>query len=165
MPFPGGWGRSSAACAGPSWAGVLASTAPPCQIRRVSSVARAPYSVAPIPFPFVALARLAGSLPLGQGRESALAVLLVARLADAALVGDVVPAAVARRAVAAKKWLLALCPDRAVSGATAAVCDAIVAGDSRSVRRTLVRVTEVTAPILTAAARSELTSLAGPPRA
>ena len=143
----------------------LASAAPGCEIRRVSSVARAPYSVAPIPFPFVALARLSGALPLGQGRESALAVLLVARLAHAALAGDVVPAAVAKRAVAAKKWLVALCPDRTVCGASGAVCDAIIAGDPRLVRRCMTRVTEVTAPILTAAARSELASVSGSPRA
>jgi hypothetical protein len=119
----------------------------------------APYSVTPIPFRFVALARLAGSLPLGQGRESAIAVLLVARLAGSALVDDIVPAAVAKRAAAARKWLPSLCPDKAVCAAAAAVCDAIMAGDGRGVSRAMARVTEITAPILSAGARFELAAI------
>lgn len=125
----------------------------------MTSTDRAPYAVTPIPFRFVALARLAGSLPLGQGRESALAVLLVARLAQAALVGGLVPAAMAKRAASGRKWLHSLCPDKVVCAATAAVCDAITAGDPRAIERAMARVTEVTAPILTAAARAELTTI------
>jgi hypothetical protein len=68
-----------------------------------------PYSLEPLAFPFPALAALGGRLPLGGGREVALASLLVARLAmemrgaEPMTVGDRVA-----RAASAKVWLASL---------------------------------------------------------
>ena len=68
-----------------------------------------PFSLEPLTFPFPALAALAGRLPLGGGREVALAAMLVARLAqgthnsDAVNVSDRVA-----RAASAKVWLASL---------------------------------------------------------
>jgi hypothetical protein len=121
---------------------------------------RAQYLLAPTPFRFPALAALAGELAHGQGRESAVAVLLVARLAAAALESAVVPAGTAKRAEAARAWLPATCPDRGVRAASVAVCEAIVAGEPRGIRRAMAKVMEVTAPILSPGARSELALLA-----
>ena len=65
-----------------------------------------PYGLEPIGFPFPALALLAGRLPLGGGREVALASLMVARLAAAlgGTYGLPVPERTSR-ATAAKVWL------------------------------------------------------------
>ena len=52
----------------------------PAYIRRVNHEPL-PYSLESLAFPFPALAALAGRLPLGGGREVALAAMLVARLA------------------------------------------------------------------------------------
>ncbi|MFY7921581.1 MAG: hypothetical protein ACOVSI_04145 [Gemmatimonas sp.] len=68
-----------------------------------------PYALAPLRFPFPALVALAGRLPLGGGREVALASLLVARLAQSVAPGDALPAAErAARASGAKVWLASL---------------------------------------------------------
>lgn len=68
-----------------------------------------PYGLEPIGFPFPALAALAGRLPLGGGREVALAALMTARLA-ASLRGQDLLTAPERttRATAAKVWLASL---------------------------------------------------------
>ncbi len=68
-----------------------------------------PYSLEPLAFPFPALASLAGRLPLGGGREVALAALLVARLAHGLRGPEPVsaPDRVAR-AASAKVWLASL---------------------------------------------------------
>ena len=47
-----------------------------------------PYALEPLRFPFPALAALAGRLPLGGGREVALAALMTARLAQGVSSGD-----------------------------------------------------------------------------
>ncbi|MDQ6612353.1 MAG: hypothetical protein M3Y64_07965 [Gemmatimonadota bacterium] len=68
-----------------------------------------PYSLQPLSFPFPALAALAGRLPLGGGREIALASLTAARLAVSMLEPE--PLAVAdrtTRASAARVWLASL---------------------------------------------------------
>ncbi|MEP6763918.1 MAG: hypothetical protein ABJB66_06390 [Gemmatimonadaceae bacterium] len=68
-----------------------------------------PYSLRSLSFPFPALAALAGRLPLGGGREIALASLTVARLAVSML--DPEPLAQAdrvSRASAARVWLASL---------------------------------------------------------
>ena len=65
-----------------------------------------PYGLEPLAFPFPALAALAGRLPLGGGREVALAALMVARLAQN-LQGSSAVDRVAR-ANAAKIWLASL---------------------------------------------------------
>lgn len=68
-----------------------------------------PYSLEPLRFPFPALAALAGRLPLGGGREVALAALLTARLAQSvAADGALSPADRAARASGAKVWLASL---------------------------------------------------------
>jgi hypothetical protein len=68
-----------------------------------------PYGLEPLGFPFPALALLAGRLPLGGGREVALASLMVARLAGS-LSGTYGLTAPERttRATAAKVWLASL---------------------------------------------------------
>ena len=68
-----------------------------------------PYSLRSLAFPFPALAALAGRLPLGGGREIALASLTVARLAISMLEPD--PLTVAdrmSRTAAARVWLASL---------------------------------------------------------
>lgn len=68
-----------------------------------------PYGLDPIGFPFPALAALAGRLPLGGGREVALAALMTARLSAALRGSDALsPAERATRAAAAKVWLASL---------------------------------------------------------
>jgi len=68
-----------------------------------------PYGLESLGFPFPALALLAGRLPLGGGREVALASLMVARLAGS-LSGTYGLSAQERttRATAAKIWLASL---------------------------------------------------------
>ncbi len=68
-----------------------------------------PYAVESLRFPFPALAALAGRLPLGGGREVALAALLVARLSQGVANGEALhPSDRATRATAAKVWLASL---------------------------------------------------------
>ena len=65
-----------------------------------------PYALEPLRFPFPALASLAGRLPLGGGREVALAALMTARLARGVLTSDTLhPGERVTRAAAAKVWL------------------------------------------------------------
>ncbi len=68
-----------------------------------------PYALEALQFRFPALAALAGRLPLGGGREVALAALMTARLARGLLPDDTLPAVDrASRAAAAKVWLASL---------------------------------------------------------
>jgi hypothetical protein len=68
-----------------------------------------PFALAPITFPFPALAGLAGRLPLGGGREVALAVLTAARLAAVMLPPEALPGDERQaRATAARVWLASL---------------------------------------------------------
>lgn len=68
-----------------------------------------PYALEALRFPFPALASLAGRLPLGGGREVALAALLTARLAQGVSASDTLPPGDrAARAAAAKVWLASL---------------------------------------------------------
>jgi len=68
-----------------------------------------PYALEALRFPFPALASLAGRLPLGGGREVALAALLTARLAHGVAPGDALPPGDrTARASAAKVWLASL---------------------------------------------------------
>lgn len=68
-----------------------------------------PFALAPIAFPFPALAGLAGRLPLGGGREVVLAVLTAARLGVVMLPPEAVPGDERRaRAAAARVWLASL---------------------------------------------------------
>ncbi|WP_411278460.1 hypothetical protein [Gemmatimonas sp.] len=68
-----------------------------------------PYALEPLRFPFPALASLAGRLPLGGGREVALAALMTARLAQGVMTGDALHLGErVTRAAAAKVWLASL---------------------------------------------------------
>jgi hypothetical protein len=68
-----------------------------------------PFALDTLRFPFPALAALAGRLPLGGGREVALASLMTARLAQGVVTGDALhPAERVSRATAAKVWLASL---------------------------------------------------------
>lgn len=68
-----------------------------------------PFALEPLRFPFPALAALGGRLPLGGGREVALAALMTARLAHGLFGGDALHAADrVSRASAAKVWLASL---------------------------------------------------------
>lgn len=70
---------------------------------------RLPYALDSLRFPLPALAALTGRLPLGGGREVALAALLVARLAQGVLPDEgLAPTDRATRAAAAKVWLASL---------------------------------------------------------
>ncbi len=73
------------------------------------STPQLPFALAPIDFPFPALAGLAGRLPLGGGREVALAVLTVARLGTVLLPPEALPLEERQvRASAARVWLASL---------------------------------------------------------
>ena len=76
-----------------------------------------PYAVAPVHFPFRALAARAGRAPLGGEREVALAALMAARLARDAVGENELPAALRKqRANSARTWLASLAlPARARS--------------------------------------------------
>ena len=68
-----------------------------------------PYRLETLGFPFPALASLAGRLPLGGGREVALAALMIARLAGSLRGAEALSAQErATRASAAKVWLASL---------------------------------------------------------
>ncbi len=68
-----------------------------------------PYALEPLRFPFPALASLAGRLPLGGGREVALAALMTARLAQGVASGGALhPGERTTRAASAKVWLASL---------------------------------------------------------
>lgn len=92
-----------------------------------------PFGLAPIRFPFPALAALAGRLPLGGGREVALASLTVARLAQSAIGRDALTIADrAARANAAKVWLASLALPAATRGAFARVIESTAAPASNA---------------------------------
>lgn len=68
-----------------------------------------PHTLEPLPFSFPALAALAGRLPLGGGREVALAALMTARLAQGVVLDTALPPDErTTRAAAAKVWLASL---------------------------------------------------------
>jgi len=68
-----------------------------------------PHALDPLRFPFPALASLAGRLPLGGGREVALAALMSARLARGVAAGETLQLGErVTRAAAAKVWLASL---------------------------------------------------------
>ncbi len=103
-----------------------------------------PYALTPLQFPFPALVALAGRLPLGGGREVALAALVVARLAHDALGAPGAPSLGAAerevRAAAARVWLASLALPAPVRTACARCVDATAgppAGLSAPVRSLL----------------------------
>jgi hypothetical protein len=115
-----------------------------------------PYSLEPLAFPFPALAALAGRLPLGGGREVALASLLMARLASGLHGPDSVeaPERVAR-AASAKVWLASLALPAATRAPFARCVDS-TAGTAALVAIALRSVIAVTAPHLDGPSVQEL---------
>ena len=120
-----------------------------------------PFSLDAVTFRFPALAGSAGSLPIGSGREAALAALLVARLAADAIPPGSLPLVLrAERATAARHWLGATCPDARVRNACAAVAEATGGDDGALVGRALTGLIEAISHVLDEAARMELAALA-----
>jgi hypothetical protein len=96
-----------------------------------------PFGLEPIAFPFPALAALAGRLPLGGGREVALAALTCARLASGAAGSDpLAPPDRAARATAAKVWLASVALPTPIRVPFARCIDA-TAGSSSSIAASL----------------------------
>jgi hypothetical protein len=88
-----------------------------------------PYALAPIAFPFPALAGLAGRLPLGGGREVVLAVLSISRLACGLLPPEPIsPDDRQTRAAAARVWLASLALPAALRVPLARAIDASALG-------------------------------------
>ena len=88
-----------------------------------------PYALASVAFPFPAMAGLAGRLPLGGGREVALAVLSIARLASGLLPPDNLAAEDRQaRATAARVWLASLALPAALRVPLARAVDASAQG-------------------------------------
>lgn len=120
-----------------------------------------PYAlVAPV-FRFRSLALAAGRTPLGGAREATLAALIAARLA-AALLPPVTLLVAARtaRAEAARGWLGSVALPAVPKLAITRLVESTAAGDRATVAIAVAKVTEVTAPYLDRASRSELEELA-----
>jgi hypothetical protein len=120
-----------------------------------------PYTLAAPVFAFRALASLAAKAALGGPRETALATLIAARLAaGAAPPLMLAPPLRAARADAARIWLSSVTLPTPVRSAVAKLIDATAGNDGRAIGATLAKVTDVTAPMLSKGARSELDRLA-----
>ena len=120
----------------------------------------APYSLAPPVFRFRALAALAGRAALGGERETALAVLLAARLAVTLLPPDTLaPEARAERANAARTWLSSLALPAGVRPALTRVIDASAGDSTAAVGAALEKAADSVAKLLDAASNAELAAL------
>jgi hypothetical protein len=120
-----------------------------------------PYALAVPAFRFKALALAAGRAPLGGPRETALAVLIGARLAA----GTTGPAALpleirVARADAARGWLGTIAIPPVTKVAVARLIETTARNDFAALVAAIAKVTDVTAPYLDRAARSELDLLA-----
>jgi hypothetical protein len=119
-----------------------------------------PYSLASPVFRFRALAALAGRAALGGERETALALLLAARLAAALLPSDALPVASrAERAQAARGWLSSLTLPAGVRHALARVVDASGGDSLQAVAAALEKAVEAAGKTLDAASSAELAGL------
>ncbi|HEX7545405.1 MAG TPA: hypothetical protein VF368_01675 [Gemmatimonadaceae bacterium] len=120
-----------------------------------------PYALTAPPFAFRSLASLAARAALGGPRETALATLVAARLAaGAAPPHPLAPALRVARAGAARIWLTSVAVPAPVRSAIGRLLDASAGNDERTILASLAKVTDVTAPLLTRGARSELDRLA-----
>jgi len=120
-----------------------------------------PYALTAPSFAFRALASLAARAALGGPRETALATLVAARLAaGAAPPHALAPALRAARAGAARTWLTSVAVPAPVRSAIGRLLDASAGNDQRAILASLAKVTDVTAPLLSRGARSELDRLA-----
>ncbi|MDQ8165483.1 MAG: hypothetical protein P3A28_06995 [Gemmatimonadota bacterium] len=110
---------------------------------------------------FKSLATAVGRAPLGGPREAVMGTLLAARLAAGTLGPN--PGATdlrASRAEGVRHWLGTVAIPQVPKAAIARLVELTVDGQPGSVAAALAKVTEVTAPYLDRAARSELESLA-----
>jgi len=120
-----------------------------------------PYTLAAPAFAFRALTTLAAKAALGGPRETALATLIAARLAaGAAPPLSLAPPLRAARAEAARTWLTSVALPAPVRAAIGKLVDASAGNDEKTILACLAKVTDVTAPILSKGARSELDRLA-----
>lgn len=121
-----------------------------------------PYTLTAPTFAFRSLATLAARAALGGPRETALATLIAARLAaGAAPPTALAPPLRAARADAARVWLSSVTLPAQVRAAIGKLVDASTGNDDRTILASLAKVTDITAPMLTRGARSELDRLAG----
>jgi hypothetical protein len=120
-----------------------------------------PYTLTAPAFAFRALTSLAARAALGGPRETALATLIAARLAaGAAPPISLAPPLRAARADAARAWLSSVALPAPVRAAIGKLVDSSAGNDDRLILSSLAKVTDVTAPLLTRGARSELDRLA-----
>lgn len=120
-----------------------------------------PYALTAPAFAFRSLASLASKAALGGPRETALATLIAARLAAAAAPPTpLAPPLRSARAEAARVWLTSVALATPVRTAIGRLVDATAGNDDRTIAAALAKVTDVTAPLLSRVARSELDRLA-----
>jgi hypothetical protein len=120
-----------------------------------------PYALTAPTFAFRSLVSLAARAALGGPRETALATLIAARLASgAAPPVSLAPPLRIARADAARLWLSSVALPVPVRAAIGKLVDASAGNDDRMILASLAKVTDVTAPMLTRGARSELDRLA-----
>jgi hypothetical protein len=120
-----------------------------------------PYALPAPGFRFRALAQVAGRAPLGGPRETAIATLVAARLAAATLHAPGISTAQrTARADAARSWIGTVALGPVPKVALTRLVETTAQGDRNAVAAALSKVTDVTAPYLDKAARSELDSLA-----
>lgn len=119
-----------------------------------------PHALEALHFPFPALAALAGRLPLGGGREVALAALLTARLAEGAMPEEGLPIAErVSRASAAKVWLASMALPAATRVPFARLVDATT-GPASAIGAAVRAVMSATDAFLDSASTQELDRLA-----
>ncbi len=120
-----------------------------------------PYTLTAPTFAFRSLTSLAARAALGGPRETVLATLIAARLtAGAAPPTTLAPPLRVARADAARVWLSSVALPAPIRAAIGKLVDASAGNDERAILASLAKVTDVTAPVLTRGARSELDRLA-----
>jgi hypothetical protein len=131
-------------------------------VSQLAGAPRAPYSLRPVAFSLPALAAMGARAPLGGPRETALACLMVGRLAADLLDGAQALALDVRktRAHGARQWLSGTTLAPLVRAALVRLADATAAERTSAVADALDSVMTVTANQLDPAARLELGRLA-----
>jgi hypothetical protein len=127
-------------------------------VTNLAGTARAPYSLRPVGFPLPALGAAVARASLGGPRETALAILLVGRLAAELLDPALAPPQEVRKARAqgARQWLSAATLTPPVRAALVRLAEASVAEPRGAVSQALDSVMTVTANQLDSGARLEL---------
>jgi hypothetical protein len=125
-----------------------------------------PFALTNSAFSLRAVALAAGRAPLGGPRESVLAALVAARLAVGALpAAKLTPAQRATRADHARTWIGTIALPQVPKVAALRAVELTAKNDLSGLAAALAKVTDVTAPYLDRAARSELESLGAKLRA